>query len=155
MKRSFSPDDLPMVNGRIYHLDLAASPGLSRKDGHKPYRAADREHGDGGGDSPALPVRARLSRCSDLRGSQQATRGVLSRRLSPARFRRGADRVAGAQALQRRQVRVPINRNNKQQNPLFLTGLCTTSDYVVLKMAAHGKPIKQLTICKLSILSIG
>jgi uridine phosphorylase len=23
MKRSFSPDDLPMVNGRIYHLDLA------------------------------------------------------------------------------------------------------------------------------------
>ena len=23
MKRSFSPDDLPMVNGRTYHLDLA------------------------------------------------------------------------------------------------------------------------------------
>jgi uridine phosphorylase len=23
MKRSFSPDDLPMVNGRVYHLDLA------------------------------------------------------------------------------------------------------------------------------------
>jgi len=23
MKRSFSPDDLPMVDGRVYHLDLA------------------------------------------------------------------------------------------------------------------------------------
>ena len=24
MKRSFSPEDLPMVNGWIYHLDLAS-----------------------------------------------------------------------------------------------------------------------------------
>ena len=28
MKRSFTPDDLPMVNGRIYHLDLARRSAL-------------------------------------------------------------------------------------------------------------------------------